>query len=80
MPQEPMSIAPFNKASCVTRREAQGLMAAAALTSWTRRTLAVPNRRVVYDVPLIAQQTALSCWAAAIAMIVSWARREPESA
>jgi hypothetical protein len=39
-----------------------------------RTSRAQSARHVSYDIPLIPQQTAMSCWAAAIAMIVSWAR------
>jgi hypothetical protein len=43
-------------------------------------TVAAPQRarreQVGYDVPLIPQPTPMSCWAAAIAMIVSWKRGE----
>jgi hypothetical protein len=64
---------PFRTVSPVSRREV--LTFACALFTFTQPTnLIGGSRRVLYDVPLIPQQTSLSCWAAAIAMIVSWAR------
>jgi hypothetical protein len=56
----------------VSRRFAITMLLAAPLCA-AHMSTAGTKRKVAYDVPLIAQTTAKSCWAAAIAMIVSWA-------
>jgi hypothetical protein len=61
---------------CVSRRAAISMLSATAL--WRGDVQAVgTGRRVAYRVPLIPQTTTKSCWAAAIAMIVSWATGKP---
>jgi hypothetical protein len=59
----------------LTRRQILLVSAAATAFMPSGRSLS-QSRKVIYDVPLIAQETSMSCWAAAIAMIVSWARGE----
>jgi ABC-type bacteriocin/lantibiotic exporter with double-glycine peptidase domain len=54
------------------------LVLAGGLAALPAAPCAVPlPRSVLYKVPLIAQETAMSCWAAAIAMIVSWSTGIP---
>lgn len=41
-------------------------------TSLQDNTLKGENFELLYDVPLIPQQTSMSCWAAGAAMLVAW--------
>jgi hypothetical protein len=62
------------RGSELTRR----LVLAGGLATLSSAAYAAPlPRSVLYKVPLIAQETAMSCWAAAIAMIVSWSTGDP---
>jgi hypothetical protein len=59
----------------LARRRIIAALSAAVLIP-TNVQIAGSRRKVLYNVPLIPQETRMSCWAAAIAMIVSWAEKK----
>lgn len=76
-----MSVQPYMPRGHQARLKRRRVLAAlplAIIPSSFMLAVAEP-RRVFYEVPLIPQETAMSCWAAAIAMIVSWAEQKPIS-
>jgi hypothetical protein len=59
-----------------TRRDLVSLFFLSWASSGVDVNVPASGRRISYRVPLIPQDTSMSCWAAAIAMIISWAKGE----